>query len=274
MSHNLEPQQATEIIRNKIGSFKPRVGIVLGSGLSELADNLTESITIPYETLPGFPRIHVKGHRGNLILGYLAGTPVACLQGRSHFYEQTSYQAVLTYVRTLKLLGCEYFLATNASGSLNEEMTPGSLMLVNDHINFQPGNPLAGINDDAFGPRFPSLDKAYSQTMAENLKASAQKLNIPLYEGIYISVLGPSYETAAEIRMFKSFGADAVGMSTVPEVIVANHCGLKVAVIASITNFATGLKGSVHSHDKVVEMAQYSAKNLQKLVKDFIATIK
>ena len=173
-------------------------------------------------------------------------------------------------MRTLKLLGCDYFLATNASGSLREEVGPGELMLITDHINMQPGNPLVGPNEDEFGPRFLPLDNAYDQGMREKLLMLAHKENIMLHQGVYLSVLGPNYETAAEIRAFRIMGADAVGMSTVPEVLIANHCGMKVAVIATITNFATGLAHTSHSHDAVVLMASKAAEKLNVLVKKFI----
>lgn len=266
MSTKTQAHLCAQIIQEKT-SLKPKLGIVLGSGLSGLADAIEEAIVIPYSELPGFPKVSVSGHIGNLILGYLQGLPVVCLQGRAHFYEHKNHDAVITYIRTLKLLGCDYFLATNASGSLNPDFEPGSLMLVEDHINFQPLNPLLGPNEDEFGPRFPPMDNAYNKQLNEQIKTLAHTNQIELHQGIYVSVQGPSYETAAEIRMFRSFGADAVGMSTVPEVIVANHCRLKTAVVATMTNFATGLPGCIHDHDVVVEMANKNAKNLQALVK-------
>ena len=267
------PAQAAKIIQSYSGDFKPLLGIVLGSGLGNLTKQLKLVASIPFEKLPGFPHLTVKGHTGELLLGYLNQTPVACLKGRSHTYETLSYDEVKTYVRTLKLIGCESFLATNASGSLCEDMGPGELMLVNDHINFQPGNPLAGKNEDEFGPRFLPLDKAYCPELQTLLQNIAKQQNIKLHNGVYISVLGPSYETAAEIRAFKILGADAVGMSTVPEVIIANHCGLKVAVIATITNYATGLTTTSHSHDDVVKTANKTAIKLESLVITFAEKI-
>jgi len=251
--------------------FKATIGVVLGSGLGQFAGELDDAIVIDYEDLPGFPKMTVKGHGGKLILGYWGGVGVVCLQGRAHTYEGlNNYETVKTYVRMLKNLGCTHFIATNASGSLREEVGPGELMLIHDHINLQPGNPLIGPNDEEYGPRFYPLDNAYDQTMREKLLTIAEKNTIHLAQGVYISVIGPHYETAAEIRAFKILGADAVGMSTVPEVLVANHCGLKVAVIAMITNYATGLSKTSHSHDAVIKMAAGAAEKLNKLVKDYI----
>lgn len=266
--------QAAAVIKKIYPNFQPAIGIVLGSGLGGLATELENAKTISYEELPGFPVPSVKGHKGNLVLGYLGQVPVICLQGRSHFYEGHDHNAVKTYVRTLKLLGCDYFLATNASGSLREDVGPGELMLITDHINFQPGNPLVGPNDEEFGPRFFPLDNAYDLSMREKMLALAEQANIRLHEGVYLAVIGPNYETSAEIRAFRVLGADAVGMSTVPEVLVANHCGMKVAVIATITNYATGLAKTSHSHDAVVAMAHQAAERLNVLIKLFVKNLR
>ena len=265
---------AADHIKKLLPSFKPTVGVVLGSGLGKFADELEDSIAINYEELPGFPKVTVQGHGGKLILGYWKGVAVACLQGRAHTYEGSeNHETVKTYVRTLKLLGCTYFIATNASGSLREDVGPGELMLITDHINLQPSNPLVGPNDDEFGPRFYPIDNAYDKTMRNDLLAIAQKNSIKLNQGVYIAVLGPHYETAAEIRAFKILGADAVGMSTVPEVLVANHCGMKVAVIAMITNYATGLSQTSHNHEDVVNMASSAAEKLNNLLKQYIINL-
>lgn len=264
---------AVEKIRQLMPNFKPSLGIVLGSGLGSFAEQLEDAVSISYEELPGFPKLTVHGHGGNLVLGYLHGVGVVCLQGRAHSYEGANHETVKTYVRTLHLLGCDYFFATNAAGSLREDVGPGELMLITDHINMQPGNPLVGPNDDEFGPRFIPLDNAYDQNMRTKLLQLAHKENIALNQGVYLAVLGPNYETAAEIRAFRIMGADAVGMSTVPEVLVANHCGMKVAVISTITNYATGLAGTSHSHEAVVLMASKAAEKLNRLVKQFIADL-
>jgi len=267
---------AADYIKKLHPSFKPTVAVILGSGLGKFAQELQNSVCINYDQLPGFPKITVEGHGGNLILGYWNGVSVICLQGRAHTYEGLeNYETVKTYVRTLKLLGCTYFIATNASGSLREDIGPGELMLISDHINLQPSNPLIGPNDEEFGSRFYSLDNAYDKKMRLDLLSIAQKNSINLTEGVYISVLGPNYETAAEIRAFKLLGADAVGMSTVPEVLVANHCGMHVAVIATITNYATGLaQQTAHSHESVVAMASNAAIKLNTLIKQYILELK
>lgn len=277
---NTAPKQnyahlAADYIKKLYPSFKPTVSIVLGSGLGKFADELQDSVRISYEELPGFPKITVQGHGGNLILGYWNGVGVVCLQGRAHTYEGLeNYETVKTYVRTMKLLGCRFFIATNASGSLREDVGPGDLMLISDHINLQPSNPLIGPNDDEFGSRFYPLDNAYDKTMRLKLLSIAAEHSIQLTEGVYISVLGPHYETAAEIRAFKLWGADAVGMSTVPEVLVANHCGMHVAVIAMITNYATGLAKTSHSHESVIAMAESASEKLNLIIKQYIASLK
>ncbi len=266
------PHRAALLLKERFPNFKPRIGIVLGSGLGRFADELENPVYIPYSELPGFPQMTVQGHGGTLVMGNWAGVGVVCLQGRSHGYEgPSSHETVKTYIRTLKCLGCEYFFAISASGSLRETVAPGELVLINDHINMQPNNPLVGPNDDAFGERFYPLDNAYDAQTRETLLKLAHKEDIQLNEGVYIAVLGPHYETAAEIRAFQRLGADVIGMSTVPEVLVANHCGLKVAVIAMITNFATGLTPIAHSHEAVVQMAQQSSDNVFKLLRRFIA---
>lgn len=264
-----------EIIKQAHPNFKPKVGIILGSGLGQFAEELENTTSISYDNLPGFPKVSVVGHKGQLILGTCGGIEVACLQGRAHAYEGPhNNEVVKTYVRTLKLLGCEYFIATNASGSLREEVGPGELVLISDHINFQSSNPLIGPNDEEFGPRFFPLDNAYDKDMQNQFVSIADKLNIRLNQGVYLSVLGPNYETAAEIRAFRLLGADCVGMSTVPEVLVANHCGMKVAVIATITNYATGLNAEAHSHESVVQTAALASEKLNRLIKAFISELK
>ncbi len=269
-SNTTSAHSAAAHIRQRLPNFKAKIGIVLGSGLGGFADQLDDAVFIDYEQLPGFPKTTVQGHAGKLALGYLGGVGVICLQGRAHSYEGGDYDTVKTYVRTLKLVGCDYFLATNASGSLHQDVPPGELMLITDHINMQPSNPLVGCNDDEFGPRFLALDNAYDRGMRDLLLDVARKKNISLHQGVYIAVLGPNYETAAEIRAFRILGADAVGMSTVPEVLVANHCGMKVAVIATITNFATGLDTTTHSHESVVLVASRAVEKLNQLLKQFV----
>lgn len=269
-------KQAVAVINQHCPNASPLIGIVLGSGLGSLIDDIQNSISIPYSSLPGFPTPSVKGHEGNLILGILGGVSVVCLQGRSHTYEHGSHDAVIHYVRTLKLLGCVYFLATNASGSLRDDFLPGDLVLINDHINMQGSNPLVGLNNDDFGPRFPPMDNAYDKELRVLLCRMSTDLDINLRQGVYMCVMGPSYETPAEVRAFRSMGADVVGMSTVPEVIVATHCGMRVAVIATVTNFAAGA-GSCgeerQSHESVITVANEAAVRLKQLVKAFVSAL-
>ncbi|NCX96632.1 MAG: purine-nucleoside phosphorylase [Chitinophagia bacterium] len=266
----IHAHQVCTIIQKQFPDFKPKIGVILGSGLGSFAEQLTDNKKISYATLPGFPSCDVKGHAGTLSLGYLGNTGVVCMQGRAHSYEGMQNEVVKTYVRTFKLLGCEQLLIVNAAGSLREDVAPGELVLINDHINLQPTNPLVGKNDEEFGPRFFPLDKAYDLDMRKKLQSIASQNSINLHEGVYIATLGPNYETAAEIRAFKVLGADVVGMSTVPEVLVASHCGLKVAVISTITNFATGLTTISHSHDEVVKTAAKAASKLNILLSEFV----
>jgi len=273
MENSSRPDELAQKIRERAPDIKPRIGIVLGSGLGQFAERLDNAVYVPYTDLPGFPEVTVHGHQGTMVLGELFGVGVVCLQGRKHAYEGSSHDIVKTYIRTLKRLGCEYYFAISASGSLCEEVGPGELMLIKDHINFQGTNPLVGPNDDEFGPRFVPLDDAYDRETRETLTGLADNLNISLHEGVYGAVMGPNYETAAEIKAFRMMGVDAVGMSTVPEVLVAVHCGMKVAVIAMITNFATGLATTSHSHKAVVEMASQSSEKVCILLKQFIQTL-
>lgn len=267
------PDELAARIRERVPHIHPRVGIVLGSGLGGFADHLENATRISYADLPGFPPATVDGHKGVMVIGELFGVGVVCLQGRMHLYEGASHEIVKTYVRTLKRLGCEYFFAISASGSLCENIGPGQLMLIKDHINLQGTNPLIGPNDDEFGSRFFPLDDAYDRETRETLTYLAEDIGLFLPEGVYAAVTGPNYETVAEIKALRMLGADAVGMSTVPEVLVAIHCGMKVAVIAMITNFATGLASISHSHKAVVETATQSSDKVCILLKQFIETL-
>jgi xanthosine phosphorylase len=273
MSVSFDPASALAAIAKRAPHFKPTLGLVLGSGLGSLADQITDAIIIPYAELPNFPISTVAGHSGKLILGWLNGLPVACLQGRVHYYEGTPPQAVKILIRTLRALGCEYFLATNASGSLRKDVGPGELMMITDHINLQILNPLVGANDEDFGSRFIAMNKAYDEDMQQRLLNTAGKLDIRLEKGVYISVFGPCFETAAEIRAFRILGADAVGMSTVPEVIIARHCGLRVAVVAAITNFGAGMSDETITHEGTLHFGQIAAKNMAKLVSAFAGSL-
>lgn len=273
MNYPDTPNEAALLIQKHKPQFTPRIGIILGSGSGSFADQIEDKTVISYADIPGFPISTVAGHAGQLILGTIKQIPVACLKGRAHLYEGVSPQTVKLLVRTLKALGCSTLLITNASGSLRADVIPGDLMLITDHINFQPGNPLIGPNDDEFGPRFVSMDNAYDQDLRARLLHIADQLNIKLAQGVYISTLGPIFETPAEIRAFRTLGADAVGMSTVPEVIIARHCGLRVAVLAGITNLAAGMSDETLSHEGTLYHAQMFTENLTKLLCTLIEEI-
>ncbi|MEN9449831.1 MAG: purine nucleoside phosphorylase [Pseudomonadota bacterium] len=273
MTAHFSPQQLAQSILKHHPDFQPKVGIILGSGLADIADKFTDSISIPYTELPGFPVSSVVGHHGKMILGYLNKIPVVCCQGRVHSYEGMQGKDFKIFIRTLKCLGCHTLLMTNAVGSLNKNVALGQLVLISDHINFQPMNPLAGPNDEEFGPRFFPMDDAYDPGIRDIIRQTAKKLSIPLNEGVYVSVLGPNFETPAEIRAFRQLGADVVGMSTVPEVIVARHCGLKVAVISVVTNLAAGLGDEPITHEGTVHFAAKASENLGRLLESAVVQI-
>jgi xanthosine phosphorylase len=270
----LDTHKAADFVKDAAPGFTPRVGIVLGSGLGDLAEKIETVASIDYEKIPDFPTSSVEGHAGRLILGRLGGMPVACMQGRVHYYEGVNPQDLALPVRMLKLLGVEILLLTNAAGSFKKKMGPGSLMMISDHINFTGLNPLVGPNDEAFGPRFFSMEDAYDPTLRQHLAAVAKELGITLHEGVYLHYLGPNFETPAEIRAFKTLGPDAVGMSTTPEVLVARHCGLRVAAISNITNLAAGMSKTQLSHEQTLECAKIAAADLESLVIVFLETLK
>lgn len=263
-------QETIHYIESQTRGFSPEIGLILGSGLGELADHLEDRMILPYETIPNFPVSTVVGHSGRLVLGKLAGRRVACLQGRVHLYEGASPEGICTLVRTLKLLGCKTLILTNAAGSLRPEVGPGSLCMINDHINFQPTNPLVGLNDEQFGPRFFPMDNAYDPALRDQLKKTAERLDISLPEGVYAGTLGPGFETPAEIHAFRILGADLVGMSTVSEVLVARHCGLRVAAISAVSNLAAGLSEEEINHENTLIYSQKAAGNLLKLIHGFL----
>lgn len=270
----LDPHAAAAYVKEAASGFSPRVGIVLGSGLGDLADKIEEVASIDYADIPHFPRSTVAGHAGRLILGRLGGMPVICMQGRIHYYEGVDPQDLAVPVRMLKLLGIEILLVTNAAGSFHKKMGPGSLMVLNDHINFTGLNPLVGENDETFGPRFFSMEEAYDPQLRGHLLAVAKELEIKLHEGVYLHYLGPNFETPAEIKMFNKLGADAIGMSTTPEVLVARHCGLRVVAISNITNLVAGMSKTPLSHEQTLECAKIAAADLEKLIIIFLGTLK
>ena len=248
----------------------PRVGVVLGSGLGAVADAVEDPVVVGYEELPGFPRPGVAGHAGRAVLGRIGGVSVAVLQGRAHLYEGGDPDALRAPVRALRAAGASILVLTNAAGSLHPSVGPGSLMAITDHINMTGMNLLAGPNDDSLGPRFPSLRDAYDPGLLDVLRESARTVGVPLAEGVYLAVMGPSFETPAEIRAFRVLGADAVGMSTVQETILARHCGLRVAAVSVITNLAEGMSDEPLSHEQTLRAAQDGAVDLTRLLLDFI----
>ena len=260
---------AVEHIRART-ALVPRVGIVLGSGLGAVADAVEDAVSFPYAELPGFPQGTVAGHARTLHLGTLAGVPVAVLQGRAHLYEGVAAAALTVPIRTLRGLGAEALLLTNAAGSLVADVTPGRLMALTDHINLMGTNPLIGPNDDAIGPRFVAMGATYDAELRAGLHAAARAEGIALADGVYLAVTGPAFETPAEIRAFKLLGADAVGMSTVPEAIVAAHCGLRVAAVSCITNLAEGMSDEVLSHEGTLAAAAVGALDLARLIPRFL----
>jgi xanthosine phosphorylase len=250
--------------------FEPRVGVVLGSGLGSVAESVTGSVEVRYEELPGFPRPTVEGHGGRVVLGRMAEVPVAVLQGRAHLYEGVDHDLVRTPVRALRAAGAEVLVLTNAAGSLHQTLGPGRLMLISDHINMSGVNVLTGPNEDELGDRFTSLRDAYDPALRDELRAAAGELGIALAEGVYLAVSGPSFETPAEIRAFRILGADAVGMSTVHETIVARHAGLRVAAVSAITNFAEGMSDEPVSHEQTLRDAARAATDLAPLITRFV----
>jgi len=254
--------------------FVPKAGIILGSGLASLAEQITNPVSIPYQAIPGLQAGGVTGHASLLVMGYLNEIPIVCLRGRLHLYEGVSYDSISTLVRIVRRLGASVFVVTGAVGSLQAEAGAGELMMITDHINFQPGNPLLGSNDESIGPRFVGMEDAYDPGLRDIMVNAARRINIPLYQGIYISTLGPSFETPAEIRAFKQWGADAVGMSVVPEVIIARHCGMRVVCVTAITNAAAGLSNEKVTHEGTLRFGEIAARKLTKLLPEFLKDMK
>lgn len=263
----LEKIRVTQSFLESKGIQSPEFGLILGSGLGELAEEIDKAIVVDYADIPNWGQSTVVGHAGKLVYGELAGRKVLALQGRFHFYEGNPMETVTFPVRVMKALGCEGVLVTNAAGGIG--YGPGTLMVINDHINLTGTNPLIGENLEEFGPRFPDMSDAYTKAYREVAHRVAEKQGINLEDGVYIGVTGPTYETPAEIRAFKTMGADAVGMSTVPEVIVAAHSGMKVLGISAITNFAAGFQSELN-HEEVVEVTTHIKEDFKGLVKSIL----
>ena len=264
-------REAARVVRERWGQ-EPRVGIILGSGLSGIADVIENAVRIPYAGIPGFPVATVIGHAGQLVCGTLGGTPVAALAGRFHMYE--GHDAALTGypVRVLRALGAQTLIVSNAAGGARKSLTPGTLMLIADHINMMFRNPLVGPVEEG-DVRFPDMSEPYDRELRGLAKSVAAEQGVQLAEGVYVALLGPTYETRAEVKMLQQLGADAVGMSTVPEVVVARALGMRVLGISCITNYACGLSGSPITHDEVIETTARVAAHLQGLVRGVVARL-
>jgi xanthosine phosphorylase len=262
-------REAAQVLTERAGAA-PRVGVVLGSGLGQVADAVENATAIPYSDLPGFPQPSVEGHAGRAVAGSIGGVPVVAFQGRAHLYEGVNLDELRTPVRALKAAGAEILVLTNAAGSLRADLGPGSLMLIEDHINLTGTNVLLGPNEDGLGPRFPSLRDAYDPQLRADARKAAQEIGVALTEGVYLAVSGPSFETPAEIRAFHTLGADAVGMSTVHETTVARHCGLRVAAVSAITNYAEGMSERPVSHEQTLSDAAKAADDLAPLIAKFV----
>lgn len=264
--HTENVNNAAAFIRQTLGERSPKTALILGSGMGEIANLLTDTVSLSYKELAGFPVPSVAGHAGEMVAGKLGKTDVLCLKGRVHSYETQDFTEMKTLIRTIKAVGCENLFLTSASGSLDASLPPGSLMAIADHINMMGINPLIGANDDDFGPRFPPMNNAWDKDLRENLQQAAKKAGVPLGEGTFIAFRGPTFETPAEIKMAQGLGAQAVGMSSVPECILARHCGLKVMGCAIITNMGAGLSDEELSHTHTLEMAKTAYADFEKLV--------
>jgi purine-nucleoside phosphorylase len=265
--------EAAAAVRGRPGVKAPLVGVVLGSGLGAWAEGLGALIKVPYADIPHMARSSVVGHAGNLCLGAAGDVPVACLQGRVHLYEGHEPERVVFGVRLLARLGCRAVLLTNAAGGLQAAWAPGDLMLVTDHLNLMGRNPLSGPNADALGPRFPDMTEAYDRELSELARQAARETGTVLREGVYAGLLGPTYETPAEIRMLRTLGADAVGMSTVPEVIALRHQGVRAAAISCITNMAAGLSATKLDHSEVEATATRTRDRFTALLTDWVRRV-
>ena len=262
-----------EQIRSLLGERTPHIAVILGSGLGSLADDIKNPLIIEYSSIKGFPVSTVAGHQGRLIVGTLEGKEVLCMQGRIHLYEGYPASAVADIIKAFKLLTIENLIVTNAAGSLHKEMKPGSLMLIKDHINLSGFNPLIGPNEERFGPRFPNMNDIYTGEYRQLAVELAATHHIILHEGVYCMLSGPAFETPAEVRMCRILGADANGMSTVPETMTAAYCGMKVLGISALTNYCTGIEGGSPSHAETLETAAKASADLTLLVKKFIGEL-
>ena len=273
MTTSEQIHQCATSIREKLNDDIPDVAVILGSGLGDFVNAMNIEDQIPYDQISHFPKPGVSGHAGTLLKGTINGRSILCLQGRVHSYEGQEPKYMTTPLRALKLAGIKTLVITSAVGSLRESMPPGSLMMVTDHINMSGVSPLAGPNDDAFGVRFPDMTEAYPVANREILIEAAKAADITLHEGVFCMVRGPHFETPAEIRAFQILGADVVGMSMVPEVILANHCGLNVAAVAMVTNLGAGMTEGRLTHDETLSEGAKAAGNMAKLLGEFLPKV-
>ena len=265
-------QSTLEYINQKTNGFVPEIGIILGSGLGELADEYCD-FAVPYSEIPNFIKSNVVGHKGRLVFTQINNKNVVMMQGRNHFYEGHSMSEVTYPVKVMKKLGVKTLILTNAAGAVNESFRPSDLMIITDHINFMGTNPLIGPNDDSLGERFPDMSEFYKKYLVDVAEKCAEKLGIDIQKGVYMACTGPSYETPTEIRMARLFGADAIGMSTVPEAIVANYCGIHVLGISCISNSASGISQEQLSHSEVIETTTKAKEKFKALIKEIIKNI-
>jgi purine-nucleoside phosphorylase len=254
-------------------TIKPTIGLILGSGLGELADEIQDAVRVPYESIPHFPVSTVEGHAGQLVIGRLQGQAVIAMQGRFHYYEGYSMQEVTFPVRVMKALGVEHLIVTNACGGMNPGFEPGDLMLIQDHLNMTGANPLIGENEAELGPRFPDMSRAYTPELLGLVEETARSLDIRVKKGVYAGITGPTYMTPAELKMLRLIGGDAVGMSTVPEVIVASHMKMKVIGISCVTDMAIGEHLEPLSHEQVIEVANRTKPKFISLVKEIVTRL-
>ena len=264
-------ENAARTIRAR-NAVEAKIAVVLGSGLGAFADDFEDSVAIPYREVPGVVSSTAQGHVGSLVIGKVSGVPVMAMQGRVHYYEGYSLEEVTFPIRTFKLLGVKTLILTNAAGGIDVQLSQGALMVISDHLNLMGVNPLRGKNDERFGPRFPDMSEVYARDLQELASEEARALGITARRGVYAALAGPSYETPAEIHMLRAFGADAVGMSTVPEAVVARHMGMKVLGISCITNMAAGISEAPINHEEVMETGQKVRESFTKLLRRVIAS--
>lgn len=267
-------EQAVKVIQDKIGSIPPRMALVAGSGLGSVADLIKNPVTVSYADIPGFPAPGVHGHKGNLVYGEISGVPAIVLMGRIHVYEGEESWRLKVMIRTMRKLGCEFLFLTNAAGSMRLEVGAGELVMITDHINFMGSNPLVGPNEDKFGPRFVDLEDCWDPELRAMLRSCSDESGVPLHEAVFAGWMGPCFETPAEIKMLSLLGAQTVGMSTVPDNLIARHCGLRVIGVSVITNLACGLSPKKLSHDLTMQEAEKGAAKLIVLFERFMAKLK